>query len=143
MTQILTLMLVLAAGAGLSVEAGLLGPLGEAIGHMSATMSIFLVGSLLLSLVLIFTRQRGVMSLFAQPRWLLTGGILGPVYVVVISLTTPVIGVGATMVGILCGQIGVSMLIDHFGAFGTQKQPVDRYRLLALVLVAAALWFIR
>ena len=35
MTQILTLLLVLAAGAGLSVEAGLLGPLGEAIGHMS------------------------------------------------------------------------------------------------------------
>lgn len=143
MTQILTLVLVLAAGMGLSVEAGLLGPLGAAVGEMSGTLSIFLVGSLLLSLLLIFTRQRGVMQLFAQPRWLLTGGILGPVYVVVISLTTPIIGVGATMVGILCGQIGASLLIDQFGLFGTARQAIDRYRLFALALVAIALWLIQ
>tara|TARA_R100001126_G_C4883352_1_gene180693 strand:+ start:1389 stop:1850 length:462 start_codon:yes stop_codon:yes gene_type:complete len=142
MKQILILLIVFAAGMGLSVEAGLLGPLGENVGHMSATLCIFLVGSLLLSLALVFARNRSLPQLFAQPRWMLTGGVLGPVYVVVITTTTPIIGVGATMVAILFGQLGASLLLDHYGAFGVQKQPVDRYRFGALILIALALWLI-
>jgi len=41
----LLLPLVILAGMGLSVEAGLLGPLGVQVGHLWATLSIFGVGS--------------------------------------------------------------------------------------------------
>ncbi|HBM30222.1 MAG TPA: EamA-like transporter family protein, partial [Halomonas sp.] len=43
MQHALILLGVLIAGMGLSVEAGLLGPLGEQVGHLSATLSIFMV----------------------------------------------------------------------------------------------------
>ena len=142
MKHVLMLVVVFAAGMGLSVEAGLLGPLGASVGHMSATLCIFLVGSLLLSLALVFAPDRGLSTLFAQPRWMLTGGVLGPVYVVIITAATPLLGVGTTMVAILFGQTAAGLMLDHFGAFGTARQRVDGHRLGALALIAGALYLI-
>ncbi len=81
-------------------------------------------------------------ALSKAPAWQLTGGILGPGYVVILTLVTPVIGVALTMTGILTGQVAKSVLIDHFGLFGASKRPINRYRLVALVFVAAALMLI-
>ncbi|WP_434155259.1 DMT family transporter [Pseudomonas sp. JZ134] len=141
MQHALILLVVLIAGMGLSMEAGLLGPLGGEIGHFSATLSIFLVGAALLTFALIFARPK-MAQLFSQPRWLLVGGILGPIYVVVLTIATPLIGVGMTMVGILCGQVGASLVIDHFGLLGSTRRPVDRYRAMAFLLILVALWLI-
>lgn len=140
MQQAIILLVVLVAGMGLSVEAGLLGPLGEQVGHLSATLSIFLVGALLLTLVLVFAPRRQLGQLFAQPRWMLTGSILGPIYVIILTIATPLVGVGMTMVGILCGQVAASLVIDHYGLLGSEKRAVDGYRVLALVMILAALW---
>ncbi|MCA1772040.1 MAG: DMT family transporter [Halomonas sp.] len=140
MKHALILLGVLVAGMGLSVEAGLLGPLGEQVGHLSATLSIFMVGALLLSLALVFSPNPKLGTLFRQPRWLLTGGILGPIYVIVLTLAAPLVGIGMTMVGILCGQVGASLLIDHFGWLGSERRKVDGYRVGALMMILAALW---
>lgn len=141
MKQLWLYPLVLLAGMGLSVEAGLLGPLGEEIGHLWATLGIFALGALLLSFGLVFGRPR-LALMFCRPRWLLTGGMLGPVYVVALTLATPHIGVGLTMVGILFGQVGASLVIDHWGLLGSARRSVDRYRMGALVAILAALWLI-
>ncbi|MET0934775.1 MAG: DMT family transporter, partial [Luteibacter sp.] len=120
---------------------GLLGPLGAEIGHGWAVFGIFALGSLLLTLGLVFGRPRlGLM--FAQPRWLLTGGVLGPLYVAALTVATPFIGVGLTMVGILFGQVGASLVIDHFGWLGSARREVDGYRAGALVAILLALWLI-
>lgn len=132
---------VVLAGMGLSVEAGLLGPLGEATGQLWATLGIFAIGALLLTFGLIFGRPR-LGLLFSKPRWMLSGGVLGPVYVGALTIATPHIGVGLTMVGILFGQVGASLAIDHWGLLGSAKRQVDRYRVAALLAILAALWLI-
>ena len=142
MKQLWIFPLVVLAGMGLSVEAGLLGPLGEEIGHIWATLGIFALGSILLTFGLIFGRPR-LTLLFKQPRWQLAGGILGPVYVVSLTIATPHIGVGLTMVGILFGQIATSVVIDHWGLLGSSKRAVDKYRISALIAILAALWLIQ
>ncbi|MDT4876165.1 putative inner membrane exporter, YdcZ [compost metagenome] len=75
----------------------------------------------------------------ALPRWQLIGGFLGPMYVVVLTLATPHIGIAMTMIAILSGQVGKSVLIDHFGWFGTTRKKVNGERWLALLLIVAAL----
>lgn len=45
--QILLIFVVVLGGMGLSVEAGLLGPLGSQVGELWATLSIFGVGAAL------------------------------------------------------------------------------------------------
>ncbi|MFW2045420.1 MULTISPECIES: DMT family transporter [Acinetobacter] len=142
MKQLWIFPLVVLAGMGLSVEAGLLGPLGEEIGHFWATLGIFAIGSLLLTFGLIFSRPK-LSLMFNQPRWQLTGGILGPIYVVALTVATPHIGVGLTMVGILFGQVATSLIIDHWGLLGSHKRAVDKYRIGALVAILAALWLIQ
>ena len=52
--------LVIMAGMGLSVEAGLLGPLGEEVGHLWATLSIFGVGAALLFLLSLLTGKPSI-----------------------------------------------------------------------------------
>ncbi|MBA1413574.1 EamA-like transporter family protein, partial [Klebsiella pneumoniae] len=44
---LLFILLVIAGGMGLSVEAGLLGPLASQVGDLWATMSIFGIGAVL------------------------------------------------------------------------------------------------
>ena len=67
-------------------------------------------------------------------------GLLGPIYVLALTLATPHIGVGLTMVGILFGQVAASLVIDHQGWLGAPRRAVDRYRLAALVAILVALW---
>ncbi|MFP3496547.1 DMT family transporter [Pseudomonas sp. SIMBA_059] len=137
--RLLLLPLVIMAGMGLSVEAGLLGPLGAQVGHLWATLSIFGVGSALLFLLLLFSGPQKGPALAGLPRWQLIGGFLGPIYVVVLTLATPHIGVAMTMIAILSGQVGKSVLIDHFGWFGTARKRVNAERWIALALIVAAL----
>lgn len=139
LTRLLLLPLVILAGMGLSVEAGLLGPLGAQVGHLWATLSIFGVGSAILFLLLLFSGPQPGPAFSTLPRWQLIGGLLGPMYVVVLTLATPVIGIAMTMIAILSGQVAKSVLIDHFGWFGAARKPVNRERWLALLLIVAAL----
>jgi transporter family-2 protein len=135
----LLLPLVILAGMGLSVEAGLLGPLGVQVGHLWATLSIFGVGSAILFLLLLLSGPQQGPALNELPRWQLIGGFLGPIYVVVLTLATPHIGIAMTMVAILSGQVGKSVLIDHFGWFGATRKRVNGERWLALALIVVAL----
>ncbi|AMT97016.1 DMT family transporter [Psychrobacter alimentarius] len=139
--QILLILIVVLGGMGLSVEAGLLGPLGGQVGELWATLSIFGVGAALTFFLMLFFSPRNSPSFFSQPPLLLVGGILGPIYVVVLTVVTPVIGVAMTMIGILAGQISKSLIIDHYGLFGTTERKIDNKRIIALVFIIAALFF--
>lgn len=80
-------------------------------------------------------------SFFSQPPLLLVGGILGPIYVVVLTVVTPVIGIALTMIGILAGQVFQSVLIDHYGLFETMERKIDVKRIIALFFIIVALIF--
>jgi transporter family-2 protein len=137
--QPVLIFLVIAGGMGLSVEAGILGPLSGQVGDLWATMSIFAIGAALTFLLMLFFSPRQSPSFFSIPGWQLTGGLLGPIYVVILTIAAPVIGIAMTMIGILAGQVGKSLLVDHFGWFGSPRRKIDRRRVIALLLIVAAL----
>ncbi|ELY3086227.1 MULTISPECIES: DMT family transporter [Klebsiella] len=137
--QLVLILLVIAGGMGLSVEAGLLGPLGGEVGDLWATFSIFGVGAALTFLLMLFFSPRNSPSFFSLPGWQLLGGVLGPVYVVILTVATPVIGIAMTMIGILAGQVFKSLIIDHFGLLGTPPRKIDSKRIIALIFIIAAL----
>lgn len=138
--QLLFILLVVAGGMGLSVEAGLLGPLGGEVGDLWATFSIFGVGAALTFLLMLFFSPRNSPSFFTQPSWTLLGGILGPVYVVILTIAVPTIGIAMTMIGILAGQVSKSLVIDHYGLFGSPHRKIDSKRIIALIFIIAALF---
>lgn len=101
----------------------------------------FGVGAALTFFLMLFFSPRDSPSFFSQPPLLLVGGILGPVYVVVLTVVTPVIGIALTMIGILAGQVFQSLLIDHYGLFDTIERKIDNKRIIALFFIIAALIF--
>ncbi|ATG00171.1 MULTISPECIES: DMT family transporter [Lelliottia] len=137
--QLVLILMVIAGGMGLSVEAGLLGPLGGEVGDLWATFSVFGVGAALTFLLMLFFSPRNSPSFFAQPSWQLLGGVLGPVYVIILTVATPAIGVAMTMIGVLAGQVFKSLIIDHFGLLGTPHRKIDIKRIIALIFIIAAL----
>ncbi len=78
--QILLLFLTILGGMGLSIEAGLLGPLGTEVGELWATFSIFGVGAALTFLLMLFFSPRNSPSFFTLPSWQLLGGVIGRRY---------------------------------------------------------------
>lgn len=137
--QLVFVLLTILGGMGLSVEAGLLGPLGAQVGELWATFSIFGVGAALTFLLMLFFIPRNTPSFFSIPSWQLLGGVLGPIYVIILTITTPVIGIAMNMIGILAGQIFKSLMIDHFGLLGVSHRKIDSKRLVALVFIVIAL----
>jgi transporter family-2 protein len=137
--QLILILFVIAGGMGLSVEAGLLGPLGGEVGDLWATFSVFGVGAALTFLLMLFFSPRNSPSFFAPPTWQLLGGVLGPVYVIILTIATPAIGIAMTMIGILVGQVFKSLIIDHYGLLGTPHRKIDSKRIIALGFIIAAL----
>ena len=99
---------------------------------------IFLVIAGGFLLMLLFGPRQGP-SFFSLPGWQLTGGVLGPIYVVILTIAVPVIGIAMTMIGILAGQVCKSLLIDHYGLFGSAKRKIDGRRVIALLFIIVAL----
>ncbi len=135
---LLFILLVIAGGMGLSVEAGLLGPLASQVGSVGNHEHLWDWRSVNLFLMLFFS-PRSSPSFFSLPGWQLTGGLLGAGYVVILTVATPVIGIAMTMIGILAGQVAKSLAIDHYGLFGSPRRKIDPRRAMALMLIMAAL----
>lgn len=135
---LLFILLVIAGGMGLSVEAGLLGPLASQWGSVGNHEHLWDWRSVNLFLMLFFS-PRSSPSFFSLPGWQLTGGLLGAGYVVILTMATPVIGIAMTMIGILAGQVAKSLAIDHYGLFGSPRRKIDPRRAMALMLIMAAL----
>ncbi|AVJ87057.1 PF04657 family protein [Klebsiella pneumoniae 440_1540] len=97
------------------------------------------MGAALTFLLMLFFSPRNSPSFFAQPAWQLLGGVLGPIYVIILTVVTPAIGIAMTMIGILAGQVFKSLIIDHFGLLGTSRRKIDSKRIIALIFIIAAL----
>ena len=100
---LLFILLVIAGGMGLFVEAGLTA--GEPRGSVGNHEHLWDWRSVNLFLMLFFS-PRSSPSFFSLPGWQLTKGLLGVGHVVVLTVATPVIGI--TMIGIPAGQVAKS-----------------------------------
>ncbi|MBO8163283.1 MAG: DMT family transporter [Brevibacillus sp.] len=138
--NMLMMLLSLLAGIGVAAQAGINGALGKKVGTIEASVVSFSIGTLCLMLLVIFFGKGNLLSTLTQPKWMLLGGVLGAIYVFVMVLSVPKIGVASTLVAVIAGQIIASTVIDHFGLIGGRQIPVDWQRMLGILLLAAALF---
>jgi transporter family-2 protein len=135
----LLIMLALAAGAALPVQAALNARLGRELGNpLLAALGSFVAGCIVLLLYLLITRTAfPTLGLVARiPPYLWIGGVLGGIYVALVIILTPRMGVATTMSLVVAGQLTMSLLLDHFGALGLTRNPITIGRLLGACLLA-------
>jgi len=127
-------------GIAVGIQAAVNGTLGRTIGVIEATLVSFIVGTGALTLATVLFGRGSVSAALAVPRWQLLGGFLGSFYVFSIVLGAPRLGVTSTIVAVITGQMLAGALIDHFGVIPGRHVPMDRYRVLGLVLMAGAMY---
>ncbi|MDN4525870.1 DMT family transporter [Fictibacillus fluitans] len=137
--KIIYYVFALAGGFALSMEGAIASELGKTIGELESSYFIFLTGTVLLTLITLFFGKGDLSYIFKVPRWNLAGGSLGIIYLTMLVISVPFIGVGLSMVSVIIGQMVASIVIEGFGWLGSARNPVDRDRILSIICMAAAL----
>ncbi|MBU4630222.1 DMT family transporter [Pseudomonas sp. BF61] len=141
MNLLLLLVLVVAAGAVLSVQAAINGRLGQTVGVLRSSLVTFSVGTLVTGLLILFFEPAQAASLLEVPKWQLTGALFGVVYMMVMVGAVPIVGTAVATVAVIVGQLAMGMLIDNFGWLGNTAIELSGSRVLAMLCLALALVF--
>lgn len=132
---------MLLAGIGVPILAGLNAALGVRIGSPAAAATVlFCVAFATCAVVLMLTGPSAVQKIATAPRHLLLAGVLIAFYVLSITYIAPHFGVGNAVFFVLLGQMLSAAMIDHFGLFGAQISPLSITRAAGLGVMAAGVW---
>lgn len=132
--------MALSATAGLAgaIQAAVMGELGERVGIVPAVaLSVTVALVCGLAVLLVWEQSfAGVRAALDEPPWLWIGGLLSVFIVFAVTVGPPRIGVAATIGIVIAGNLVMAALIDRYGLFGQDVIPIDRWRLLGLLLLA-------
>ncbi|AZN37846.1 DMT family transporter [Iodobacter ciconiae] len=132
----------------LALIIGLIVPLQSAVNNqlkgviggstLLAALISFSIGTLTLALITLLSGQKwtGLASLGNASWWMLTGGLMGALFVFGTTLLAPKIGVAAMVSLIISGQIIASLLFDRFGILGLPIREIGSLRILGAALIA-------
>lgn len=139
MSRGLAVLVGVAAGCLVGMQAPINARLGKTVGSIQAATFSFLVGTVVL--VAIATFVNGGLGELANvgraPWWALVGGLLGAVYVTVALIAVRTLGASGLTAVVITGQLAISVVIDRFGLLGLAKQQIDVSRVVGLVLLVA------
>jgi transporter family-2 protein len=141
MNLFLLLLLVVGAGAVLSVQAAINGRLGQTVGVLRSSLLTFVVGTVVTGLLIVFFEPAHAVSLLDVPKWQLGGALFGVVYMMVMVGAVPRVGTAVATVAVILGQLAMGMLIDNFGWLGNPAMALSGNRVLAMACLALALVF--
>jgi len=127
--------IMLLAGIGVPLLAGLNAALGQKLGSpVAAGLILFLVALLSTSVVLLFTGG-SFKGLTTAPPHLFLAGCLVAFYVLSITWVAPQFGVGNAVFFVLLGQLISAAMIDHFGLFGMQVSSLSFWRMAGIAVM--------
>jgi transporter family-2 protein len=136
--MILLLLLALAAGVLLPVQAGVNAQLRSVLGSpVTAALVSFLVGTAgLVTAAVIFRAPMALRAAWvASPWWYWVGGLIGALYVVASIVLAPRLGAATLVAAVVAGQMIASLLLDQYGLLGFPTHPISGLRVLGAALV--------
>ena len=144
--MILLLLLALAAGVLLPVQAGLNAQLRSALGSpVAAALVSFLVGTAGLATVAVLLRTPLPLgrAWAATTPWQWSGGLIGAVYVLAAIVLAPRLGAATLIAAVVAGQMITSLVLDQYGLVGFPVHSLTPVRLLGAALVSAGVILIQ
>jgi transporter family-2 protein len=144
--EIVLVLVALAAGAGLPVQAGVNAAMARHVGRPEwAAFVNFAVGIVALGAWLVALRLAPppALAVGRAPWWAWTGGLLGAFYVSAVVMLTPRLGVAATLGLAVAGQMLAALAMDQLGALGLELRPMTPSRLVGAALLVVAVVLIR
>jgi len=144
-SNLIYLALALITGALIPVQASTNAAFSRSIGNPVITgLMVFAIGFAGMILFTFVSRAAlpSAQQLTSAPLYGYLGGIIVAIYVVMITILVPKIGVGTAISFIVTGQIICAVVIDHFGLFNVQVRSVDVTRLSGVLLMIAGIYLV-
>ena len=145
MPFLVPIILVFVAGAMVALQAPTNAMLSKAGGSpILAALISFAVGTAALLVVWLGSGNRPATAPFAGLPWYAwIGGLYGAMFVTVAAYAAPKIGLAALITIGIAGQIAMALLMDHVGALGLPREPINWGRALGAILVIAGVVLVR
>ncbi len=144
MSRELSVVLVAATGGLVALQAPINGTLGRTIGSWQAAFLSFAIGTAALAMVAALAK--GGLGQIADARGLswyyFTGGLLGAAYVTSVLVTVRTLGAGGIVAATIAGQLAISVVVDHLGLLGVQRDPVTVVKVVGIALLAAGTYLV-
>ena len=137
--------LVTLAGAATALQAPIIARLATAVGSaVNAALVSFAVGTVaLIGLTLVLQVRPDLAAARALPWYAWIGGLCGVIFVIAATWGVPRLGVATTITLMVAGQLLLGLVLDHFGAFGAPRQPVNLMRVVGVAMVIGGVLLVR
>jgi bacterial/archaeal transporter family-2 protein len=140
----LAVVLTAATGGLVALQAPINGGLGRAIGSWQAAFVSFAIGTI--ALAVMASLAKGGIGQIGEVRgvsWVyLTGGVLGAIYITSVIVTVGTLGAGGVVAATIAGQLAISVVVDHLGLLGVERQPITATKLVGVALLATGTYLV-
>lgn len=142
---LIPILLVFIAGGLVALQAPTNSMLAKAGGSpVLAALISFAVGTTALLVAWLASGNRPGTSAFAGLPWYAwIGGLYGAVFVAVAAYAAPRIGLATLITVGIAGQVAMALWMDHVGALGLPREPVNFGRSAGALLVLAGVILVR
>lgn len=125
------------AGVSMAAQGTLNAAVSKAIGLSESTFVVHLTATMTMIIILVMGFGRGNWANYVSIPWYYyAGGIIGVAitYGVVVGIAK--LGAAVATTSIIVGQVLTACLLDHFGIFGLDKQPMTWWKLIGIGFLA-------
>ena len=143
--MLLSMIAVVLAGGATALQAPTNAKMMGAVGSpVNAAFVSFAVGTAALGILAVILQTKPDMAAARNLPWYAwVGGLYGAIFVVAAAWGVPRLGVALTITLMVAGQLLISLILDHFGAFGAPQQPINLGRLAGVALVIGGVLMVR
>lgn len=137
---VLIILIGLAGGAAVGLQSPLASMISQKLGIFESVFIVHLGGVLIALVPLLFLGGGKLSQWRGLPWYALFAGGFGLVVIAAISFMIPRVGVAASIMAVVAGQLLLGMFLDHFGLLGASVRPMELTRLLGMGIVLAGVW---
>jgi bacterial/archaeal transporter family-2 protein len=134
-------------GAIIPVQAILNARLGkQTLGPLTGALLSFLTGTVILFVLNVIINGNAMFNLrtYATGPWYIwLGGTIGAIFVGYITWVNQPQGMALTFALVVAGQIFISLLIDHYGLFGSAIRTITLDKIIGAALIVVGIILVK
>ena len=138
-TIILIILVGLAGGVAIGLQSPMASMLTQGLGLFESVFIVH-IGGAIIALIPMLIYGSKLSQWRSVPWYTLGAGIFGLVVIAAISYMIPRVGVAASIITVVAGQLLVGSTLDQYGLLGASIRPLDLTRSIGLAVVLFGVW---
>ena len=137
---LLIILMGLAGGVAVGLQSPMASMITQRLGIFESVFIVHVGGALIALIPLLFYGGGKLGEWRSVPWYTLAAGVFGLVVIAAISYMIPRVGVAASIITVVTGQLLVGVILDHYGLLEATTRPLDVTRVIGLVVMLVGVW---